>query len=98
MTLKDGWQAKTAVASGVVTVRELTHATSAILDELERQHDPVVVTRHGKIIALLAPTTARDVFGGSQNGDGELDRRKEQAERLLKLGKFMTAGSVMGRE
>lgn len=96
MAEKNGWDAKAAVAGGVVTVRELTHSTSAILDELQRQKEPVVITRHGKIIALLAPATGRELFSGLAPRDDELERRKEGVEQSLKSGNFATASKLLG--
>ena len=96
MSFKNGWDPKAAVEGGVVTVRELTHATSAVLDELERQQEPVLITRHGKVIAVVVPATARDVFGGIMPTDNELQRRKDNAERALKEGLFSSSSDRLG--
>lgn len=93
---RNGWDPAAAVAEGVVTVRELTHATSAILDAVAARQESVVITRHGKVIALLAPATAREIFEGLVPRDDGLRRRKEEAKQALKDGSYSTAADFLG--
>lgn len=50
-----------AVAEGVVTIRELSRFTTQVFKALERRGRPILVTRRGKVVASIAPTTMREV-------------------------------------
>lgn len=51
-----------AVANGVVGVRELSMYTTQVLRAVEVYGSGVLVTRHGKVVAELTPTTMHAVL------------------------------------
>lgn len=42
-------------AARIITVRELTRDTAAVLREINDKSEPALVTRHGRFVALLTP-------------------------------------------
>lgn len=57
------WDATRAVHEGLVTVRELSQHTTQILRAVDEARRPVLVSRHGRIVAKITPTTLRDELG-----------------------------------
>lgn len=39
----------------IITARELSRDTAAVLNELNEKNEPAIVSRHGKFVALLTP-------------------------------------------
>ncbi len=93
MSRDTDWDVKAAVTGGVVTVRELTHHTSQILDELTAQNQPVAVTRRGRVVATVEPTTMRRMFENTFDKSARM-ALIEKAEQQFKDGSFRTADDV----
>lgn len=41
----------------IITVRELARDTATVLREVNETGEPAIVTRHGRLVAMLAPLT-----------------------------------------
>jgi len=54
MSVKDVMEIDLAAAR-IVTVRELTRDTAAVLREINENNEPAIITRHGRFVALLTP-------------------------------------------
>lgn len=39
----------------IITARELSRDTAAVLNELNEKNEPAIISRHGKFVALLTP-------------------------------------------
>ncbi len=75
-----------------IGIRELKDGTSAWVEQVEKSHEPISITRHGKIVARLVPTgvwEARDREGLSNEVDsilessGLLARRARHRDPIL---------------
>ncbi len=51
-----------AVATGAVSVRDLSRYTTQVLQAVEESGAPLLITRHGQVVAELRATTLRDVL------------------------------------
>jgi prevent-host-death family protein len=49
------WDVCTLSRMDMVGVRELSHRVSALLDQMQQDRRPVVITKHGRPIAVLSP-------------------------------------------
>jgi prevent-host-death family protein len=79
------WSARAAVKSGAVTVRELTHHTSEILGELAETGETVIITRHGRVVAKLVPTTLKQLVQ-AQDPDRDLAKVEKDVRAAIESG------------
>lgn len=49
----------------LVTMRELSEDTAGVLARVNEQNRPAVVTRHGRLVALVQPLFGRNVEGAA---------------------------------
>jgi prevent-host-death family protein len=74
-----GSAAEQAVNEGVVSVRDLSRNATQILRAVEKLGKPVLVTRHGRIVATLSPLKVRDLLDRLLEKDEELQESLEEA-------------------
>jgi prevent-host-death family protein len=82
-----GSDAEEAVREGFVSVRDLSRNATQILRAVEKLGRPVLITRHGRIVATLAPVKARDILNRALDEDAGLHqllaRAREEHERRI---------------
>lgn len=71
-----------------VGVRDLANRASAVLDELEEGGQPVIVTRHGRPIAVLAPIDAEEFYDYLLARSPEFVSGRAAAEERFAQGEF----------
>jgi prevent-host-death family protein len=67
----------------VVSMRELNQRTSQVIDEINEGSGPAVVTKHGRIVALITPLAGRRIESLVLSEDPALRERLEQADGAL---------------
>jgi prevent-host-death family protein len=72
---------------GTVGVRELAHSASKIVGEVGRSGRPVVVTVHGRPVAVLVPFDESDLEDYVLAHAPEFVQGRIEAERNLAAGK-----------
>ncbi len=88
---------ETAVNEGIVTVRELSRSTTQVFKALENRGRPILVTRHGRIIATIAPTTVRQVVEDLIANQPSISETTA-ADDALETGRTSSASEVFGRQ
>jgi antitoxin (DNA-binding transcriptional repressor) of toxin-antitoxin stability system len=78
-----GRNAKQAVSEGLVSVRDLSRNATQILKACEDLNTPILITRHGRIIASLAPLSIGTFVRRALENDTELAASLDQARRQL---------------
>jgi antitoxin (DNA-binding transcriptional repressor) of toxin-antitoxin stability system len=71
--------AEQAVHEGIVSVRDLSRYTPQILRAVEKLGKAVLITRHGRIIATLAPVDARRLIDRALERDTDLQQSLDEA-------------------
>jgi prevent-host-death family protein len=89
---------RAAVHDGVVTIRQLSHNTSLVVDLVSREGLPVVITRRGRIVASLTPVVMRTVVDQLIAQNGDLRARLNEGERALESGELRRADDVLEGE
>lgn len=82
------------LADGVVSVRELSRNTTQILRAIEQTRKPILITRHGKVVACLTPMSMRDLVDTILATEPGLVDRLAEAEKILAAGETVSALSL----
>lgn len=89
------WSVERVRREGVVSVRELSQHTTQVLKCLEERGRPVFVTRYGKIVATMTPTSMRVVVDSIIANDAGHRDSMTSAEQALAEGKTRSARDVI---
>lgn len=79
-----------------VPLTEARARLSELLDELERQHEHVVITRNGRPVGVLVPAEEQEALEETLEilqDEGMLDALRE-SEEDVKAGRLNTLGEV----
>ncbi len=85
------WDAQRVAEDGIVSVRDLSHHTTQVLKAVEDSGRPLLVSRHGKIVAQIAPTTFRHVMDQMIGAQGDVRDSMTVAEKTLEAGQTIPA-------
>lgn len=71
-----------------VGVRDLVSRASALLDELEQDGQPIIVTRRGQPIAVLSAIDAEEFYDYVLAHGPEFVRGRQEADDAITLGEL----------
>jgi len=71
-----------------VGVRDLANRASAVLDQLEQGGQPVIVTRHGRPVAVLSAIDAEEFYDYLLAHSPEFVAGREAAEERFAHGEY----------
>lgn len=94
ITEQKAWSDR-VVQEGVVSVRDLSQHTTQVLKAVEKRGRPVLVSRHSKIVATIAPITMREIVDTVIANDRDLRNSMSLAEEALSEGKTRSAAEVL---
>lgn len=79
----------------VVGLRQLSRETREVIEQLEKDGEPVVVTRHGKPIAALTPVSEQDAAALALAVVPEFVASRERAARAIEAGEGKPASELL---
>jgi prevent-host-death family protein len=88
------WDERKVTEDGIVSVRDLSHHTTQVLKAVEESGRPVLVSRHGRVVASLAPTTFRHVVDQMLGSQADLRDSMTMADKTLEAGQTMPASKL----
>jgi len=88
------WDARRVTEDGIVSVRDLSHHTTQVLKAVEASGCPVLVSRHGTIVASLAPTTFRHAIDQMIGSRGDVRDSMTMAEKAFEAGDTVPASEL----
>ena len=91
---KSRWNEERLVREGIVSVRELSQHTTQVLRAIERRGRPILVTRHSKIVATMAPITMRTIVDRIVANDADLRNSMTLAEQALEDDKVRSLREI----
>ncbi len=65
----------------IVTMRELSQRTAQVIDEINKNGKPVLLTRHGRFLAVITPLAPRQVESVVLAHLGDFLREAEEGVR-----------------
>lgn len=78
------------IRDGIITVRQLSHHTSRVLDAATKRNMPLAVTKHGKIVAAISSANMREFIDIWVANDEPLRDAMTLADKALANGEVFT--------